>query len=286
MLWAPDRPVAPDHRGRVVGPRALVADGRVVYDDGAGGRSPVIDVTHLARRAPHDLENVCTAVTAAVAAGADPAALGDPLRRHRPGAHRLAHVAWVDGVTYLDDSKATNPAAAAAALRTHPVSGAPDGARIVWIAGGLGKGLSFDPLAPLLPGRVRTTVTIGEAGPALAALARAAGVEAVEAGRLRTAVEVAAAHARPGDTVLLAPACASMDQFTDYAERGRRFAEAVATLGAAPLPVSPDTWPDTSPDASPGGGVSGDDDHGDPSAAGPPEGATRSVPCGARPLDR
>jgi UDP-N-acetylmuramoylalanine--D-glutamate ligase len=182
------------------------------------------------RAGGRQLANVCATVAAAVAAGADPRALAAPLRAHRPGAHRLQRVGERAGVTYVDDSKATNPHAAAAALASYP-DGAP---RLVWIAGGLNKGLAFDGLAPLLPGRVRATVTIGSSGPALAAVARGAGVPVVEAGTLAEAVPAAAALARRGDTVLLAPACASMDQFADYAERGRAFAEAVARLDGAP----------------------------------------------------
>jgi UDP-N-acetylmuramoylalanine--D-glutamate ligase len=102
----------------------------------------------------------------------------------------------------------------------------------------LNKGLAFDGLAALLPGRVRAAVTIGSSGPALAAVARSAGVPVVEAGTMDEAVPAAAAIARPGDTVLLAPACASMDQFSDYAARGRAFAAAVAALDPALEPVT------------------------------------------------
>ena len=202
-------------------------------------RAPVVDVAELGGAngppGPHQVANVCAVVAAAVAAGADPAALAAPLRAYRTGAHRLQRVGRRDGVAYVDDSKATNPHAAAAALATYPVRpGAPS---LVWIAGGLNKGLTFAALAPLLPGRVRATVTIGSSGPALAAIARSAGVPVVEAGTLAEAVPAAAALARPGDTVLLAPACASMDQFTDYTERGRAFAAAVTALDDAREPT-------------------------------------------------
>jgi UDP-N-acetylmuramoylalanine--D-glutamate ligase len=199
---------------------APVADGRIWSGD-----VPVVAVSDLALTGPHWLANVRAVVAAAVAAGANPAGLAEPLRAFRPGRHRQERVAVRDGVTFVDDSKATNPHAAAAALACYP--------SIVWIAGGLNKGLSFDGLAPLLPGRVRAVVTIGSSGPALAEVARSAGVRAVEAGVMAEAVPAAAALAQPGDTVLLAPACASMDQFTDYADRGRAFADAVHQLSGA-----------------------------------------------------
>lgn len=206
-------------------PGASIAEGQVWWRDPGDPPTaavPVVAVDDLARANPHDLVNVCAAVSVAVAAGADPAGLGPALRAFRPGPHRLQKVATIAGVDYVDDSKATNPHAAAAALVAFP--------SLVWIAGGLNKGLTFDALAPLLPGRVRAVVTIGSSGPALAAVARSAGVPVVEAGVLDQAVPAAAGLARPGETVLLAPACASMDQFTDYAERGRAFRRAVARL--------------------------------------------------------
>jgi UDP-N-acetylmuramoylalanine--D-glutamate ligase len=165
------------------------------------------------------------AAAAAIAAGAAPATLAAPLAAFRPGPHRLEHVAWLGGVEWVNDSKATNPHAAAAALSSF--------GSVVWIAGGLDKDLDFSVLAPLLPGRVRAVVTIGACGPAIARLARDAGLDAVEAGSLDRAVAAAAAIAGPGDTVLLAPAAASMDQFVDYADRGRTFAALVRQLASS-----------------------------------------------------
>ena len=155
---------------------AEVTGGRVRCTAPDGSLVDVVAVDALARAAPHDLANVAAAVAVAVAAGADPAGLAAPLRAFRPGRHRLEAVATVDGVRYVDDSKATNPHAAAAALTGFP-AGPPS---VVWIAGGLSKGLSFGGLAPLLPGRVRAAVTIGTSGPQLAAVARGVGVPVVE----------------------------------------------------------------------------------------------------------
>ena len=197
--------------------RALVADI-------AGTPTPLLAVDELGAAGPHNAANACAAAAAALAAGAAPEQIAAALRAYRPGGHRMALVATRDGVDWVDDSKATNPHAAAAALRSYP--------SVVWIAGGLNKGLSFEDLAADLTGRVRAAVTIGASGPQIAALTRRMGIPTVEAGHLAAAVTAAAGLARPGDTVLLAPACASMDQFTDYAHRGQAFTDAVAALAA------------------------------------------------------
>ena len=184
----------------------------------------IVATSDLGVAGPHNLANVCAAVALSVSAGADARDLAAPLRAYRAGRHRLEAVATVAGVSYVDDSKATNPHACAAALAAFPRG------RVVWIAGGLGKGLTFETLTEPIRRHVHTAVTIGTSGPAIAAVARAAGVSVIEAGDLATAVPQAAKAARPGDTVLLAPACASMDQFADYAARGQAFRAAVARL--------------------------------------------------------
>ena len=135
--------------------------------------------------------------------------------------HRVSEVCSRNGVRYVDDSKATNPAAAAASL-------AAQAAPVVWIAGGRNKGLEFSPLVPAA-GRARAVVVYGESAPELAR-AFAGGTDVVSSCKLETAVREAAARAHPGDVVLLAPACASHDQFRSYEERGERFAELVRAL--------------------------------------------------------
>jgi UDP-N-acetylmuramoylalanine--D-glutamate ligase len=177
--------------------------------------APVVAIDALGVHGPHNVANAAAATAAAIAAGFPPATLVGPLAAARVGAHRLEVVAEEGGVRWINDSKATNPHAAAAALRSFD--------SVIWIAGGLNKGLSFEPLATEVIGRVRLTLTIGTAGPQIAALTRAGGIETIEAERLDRAVAVARDRAKPGDVVLLAPACASMDQFADYAERGDRF---------------------------------------------------------------
>jgi UDP-N-acetylmuramoylalanine--D-glutamate ligase len=161
-----------------------------------------------------------------------PQDVGVGLRAFDPGPHRIAHVATVDGVEYVDDSKATNAHAAAASLSSYP--------SVVWVAGGLAKGGTFDELVTTARERLRGAVLIGADRAVVAeALARHAPeipvveVERTDTGAMETVVREAARLAQRGDTVLLAPACASMDMFRDYAERGDAFAAAVRQLPGA-----------------------------------------------------
>lgn len=178
----------------------------------------------LAVTGPHNVANATAAATLARLAGIGEDDVADVLATFRTGGHRLVTVAEVDGVTYVDDSKATNPHAAQRAIETYD--------NVVWIAGGLNKGLSFDDLVAAVRSRLRAAVLVGScAAEVRDALARnAPDVPVEDAGDLHTAVEAARRLARRGDTVLLAPAAASMDQFADYAERGDRFAAEVHAL--------------------------------------------------------
>jgi UDP-N-acetylmuramoylalanine--D-glutamate ligase len=154
--------------------------------------------------------------------GSTETALG-VLRRFQGLPHRSQLVATVAGVRYVDDSKATNVAAAAAAIES--IAGP-----IVLIAGGLSKGADFAALAGLGRASLRAAVLIGEAAPVLERTFAGACPTRPARGMLE-AVTLAAAAAEPGDTVLLAPACASQDMFIDYRDRGEQFARAVAGLG-------------------------------------------------------
>lgn len=181
--------------------------------------------------APHNIANALAAAALARAFGVAPAAVRDGLRNFRPDPHRIEHVADVAGVTYIDDSKATNTHAAEASLASYEP--------IVWIAGGLAKGATFDELVTGCAGRLRGVVLMG-ADRALIreALARHApevpvtDLDRTDTGAMSEAVREAARLARPGDTVLMAPACASMDMFTNYNKRGEAFADAVRVLAA------------------------------------------------------
>jgi len=179
--------------------------------------------------APHVVADVLAASALARAIGVEPRAIRDALDAFRLDAHRIEPVGEVDGVRFVDDSKATNPHAAAASLAAFE--------RVVWIAGGLTKGVDVEPLVEAVAGsgRLRGAVLIGRDASAFEeALARhAPGVPVAVVphgetdGVMPLAVEAARAVASDGDVVLLAPAAASMDQFTDYADRGARFAAAV-----------------------------------------------------------
>ncbi|MER7727368.1 UDP-N-acetylmuramoyl-L-alanine--D-glutamate ligase [Streptomyces sp. NPDC096323] len=181
--------------------------------------------------APHNIANALAAAALARAFGVEPAAVRDGLRAFRPDPHRIEHVADVAGVAYIDDSKATNTHAAEASLAAYDP--------IVWIAGGLAKGATFDELVTGCAGRLRGVVLMG-ADRALIreALARHApevpvtDLDRTDTGAMSEAVREAARLARPGDTVLMAPACASMDMFVNYNKRGEAFADAVRTLAA------------------------------------------------------
>ncbi|MFJ9208900.1 UDP-N-acetylmuramoyl-L-alanine--D-glutamate ligase [Streptomyces sp. NPDC102264] len=180
---------------------------------------------------PHNIANALAAAALARAYGVEPAAVRDGLRAFRPDPHRIERVADVAGVTYIDDSKATNTHAAEASLAAYDP--------IVWIAGGLAKGATFDELVGTSAKRLRGVVLIGKDRALIReALARHApevpvvDLDRTDTGAMSAAVREAARLAQPGDTVLMAPACASMDMFVNYNKRGEAFADAVHALAA------------------------------------------------------
>ncbi|APY88761.1 UDP-N-acetylmuramoyl-L-alanine--D-glutamate ligase [Streptomyces alfalfae] len=189
------------------------------------------EISDVRPPAPHNIANALAAAALARAFGVRATAVRDGLRAFRPDAHRIEHVADVAGVAYVDDSKATNTHAAQASLAAYEP--------IVWIAGGLAKGATFDELVEGAAKRLRGVVLIG-ADRALIreALARHApevpvvDLDRTDTGAMSEAVRRAAELAEPGDTVLMAPACASMDMFTNYNKRGEAFADAVRELGS------------------------------------------------------
>ncbi|GAA1445169.1 UDP-N-acetylmuramoyl-L-alanine--D-glutamate ligase [Leifsonia poae] len=177
--------------------------------------------------APHVVANILAASALARSYGIAPGVIRDVLTAFRLDAHRIELVRIESGVSWVDDSKATNPHAADASLRAYE--------SVVWVAGGLLKGVDIDDLVKRHAARLRAAVIIGVDREALrSAFARHAPglpvyeVDADETDEVMpTAVKLAGGVAQSGDTVLLAPAAASMDQFADYAERGRRFQAAV-----------------------------------------------------------
>ena len=173
----------------------------------------------------HRTANVAAAATAALLAGVAEQAVVHAATTHRPGPHRFETVA-IDprGVRFVNDSKATNVHAAVASLE--------DAGPTVWIAGGLAKGVDLEPLGAALA-EVHDAVLIGTAAGQLQQICRRAGVTAHRAHDLTAAVDRAAQLAVAGDTVLLAPACASFDQFTGYAQRGEVFTAAARRIAAS-----------------------------------------------------
>jgi UDP-N-acetylmuramoylalanine--D-glutamate ligase len=199
------------------------------------------ELAEVGLAAPHSVANVLAASALARAWGVAPSVIRAAMATFHVDHHRTETVVLHDEVLWVDDSKATNPHAAAASLRAYP--------SVVWIVGGLLKGVDISELVTANAERLRAAVLIGIDRDAVrAAFARHAPdlpvfeVETTETTEvMRIAVGLSAAVAEPGDTVLLAPAAASMDQFTDYADRGRRFAAAVLEIvgGAQDVKLDP-----------------------------------------------
>jgi len=207
--------------GAAAGYRVLVgATGAVLV--AADGRE-LVAVDALAASAPHDLANALAAAALAIEVGATPAGVAAALQAYEKGAHRVQPVGEVDGVRFVDDSKATNVHAALAAIRGFD--------RAVLIAGGRNKGLDLSPLRTGVDHLV-AVVAIGDAAPEVAA-AFAGAVPVTVATSMAEAVRAAHGYARPGDVVLLSPACASFDWYGSYAERGDDFAREVERLTGA-----------------------------------------------------
>ncbi len=208
---------------------AEVRDGQIVWAQG-GGQTPILPVTEVPLPGAHNLENVLAAVAiACLVAGPEAApALRQEVRAFKAVEHRLEFVATVGGVAYYNDSKATNVDATIKALSSFT--------RGIWaILGGKDKGSDYTVLEPLLASRARGVLLIGAATEKIAAQLTPLGarVPLIRCGTLEQALATASERALPGDTVLLAPACASFDQFQNYGHRGRVFKELVHQLAAA-----------------------------------------------------
>lgn len=210
------------HRTETVASGATAAGGRIALV-GLPDAGPVLPADGVALPGAHNLQNALAAALAASLMGIDRAGIAAGLAAFRGVPHRLETVAEIDGVRYVNDSKATNVDSAAVALEAFD-------APLIVIMGGRHKGSPYGPLASRLA-RARAVLAIGEAAALIERdLGSAAAVE--RAGSLERAVERARALARPGDVVLLAPACSSYDQFANYEERGERFRELVGASTA------------------------------------------------------
>jgi UDP-N-acetylmuramoylalanine--D-glutamate ligase len=196
--------------------------GRILVCVNGNRRALAIDPSTLSGLAGvHNQENLLAAVATVVALGADAERATGALLTFAPLPHRCETVAQAGGVTFIDDSKATNAGAAARSLESF----ASKPPRILWVAGGRAKGAGLDALAEAASGRVRQAFLIGEAAHEIeAAVADLFPVSCCDS--IEDAVAAAAAVAREGDVVLLAPGCASFDQFTSFEERGERFGRA------------------------------------------------------------
>ncbi|HEX5314143.1 MAG TPA: UDP-N-acetylmuramoyl-L-alanine--D-glutamate ligase [Gammaproteobacteria bacterium] len=186
------------------------------------GRQWLLAAAEVPLAGSHNLANVLAAWALAAAAGVPDEAIAPAVREFRGLPHRLSPVGLRRGVHYLDDSKATNVSAASAAIAGL------DGPLVV-IAGGQGKGQDFGDFADLLVLRARAVILLGVDAPRIAS-AIAGRIPVIRADSMSAAVAAAARCAQPGDRVLLSPACASLDQFRDYRERGEAFAAAVEAL--------------------------------------------------------
>jgi UDP-N-acetylmuramoylalanine--D-glutamate ligase len=201
---------------------AFVVGGTVVYRDGV--EVEIMPVSEIALKGSHNVENVLAAVAIGMAAGVEPAAIRRAVKDFHAVEHRLEYVATLRGVQYYNDSKATNVDATIKALQSFP-------ANIHLIMGGKDKGSDYGELRELIAERVKRVYTIGAAAAKIESQIGSA-VPVTSAQTLESAVRKAADLAVGGDIVLLAPACASFDQFPSYEHRGRVFKELVQSLAA------------------------------------------------------
>jgi UDP-N-acetylmuramoylalanine--D-glutamate ligase len=217
-------PVVWFSRHKEVAQGAWVRDGNIVFRGTSGGpQREILQVSEIPLKGAHNLENVLAAVCAGVIMGCAPEKIREAVRDFKAVEHRLEFVATINGVDYYNDSKATNVDATIKALESFP-------ANIHLILGGKDKGSDYSVLNVLLRERVKRVYTIGAAAAKIESQIVFAKSETVHAETLENAIRKAHASAQPGDVVLLAPACASFDQFKNYEQRGQVFKEIVGEL--------------------------------------------------------
>ena len=206
---------------------ACVRDGKIFFLDGKSQREVML-VSEIPLKGAHNVENVLAGVCAGALMGCEPPKIRQAIQNFRAVEHRLEYVATIKGVQYFNDSKATNVDATIKALESFPKN-------IHLILGGKDKGSDYTVLNDLLRERVKRVYTIGAAAEKIESHIKGA-AEVVHAETLENAIRRASAVAEPGDIVLLAPACASFDQFQSYNHRGRVFKEVVQALLGEPRP--------------------------------------------------
>jgi len=210
-------------RKREVESGAIARGGRILFRQ-KGAEHEVMPVSEISLKGAHNLENALAAVSAGALMGCAIPKIRDSVGNFKAVEHRLEYVATIRGVDYYNDSKATNVDAAIKALESFP-------GNIHLILGGKDKGSDYTALAGLLRERVKCVYTIGAAAEKIQSQIRGT-VSIVPAGTLESALERASSAAGPGDIVLLAPACASFDQFENYEHRGQAFKGLVRELAA------------------------------------------------------
>ncbi len=204
---------------------AFVRGGRIFFRDHNGQREIML-VSEIPLKGAHNVENVLAAVCVGALLGCEPDRIRTAVRNFKAVEHRLEHVATIGGVDYYNDSKATNVDATIKAIESFP-------ANIHLILGGKDKGSDYTVLNDLLRKRVKRVYTIGAAAAKIESQivsSQNGGPEIDHAETLETAIRHAAQVAKPGDVVLLAPACASFDQFRNYEHRGKVFKQVVNSL--------------------------------------------------------
>jgi len=205
---------------------AHVRDGRILFRVDAKAESEIMLLSEISLKGAHNLENVLAAVCVGMLAGCQPAQIREAAHNFKAVEHRLEFVTKVAGVDYYNDSKATNVDATIKALESFP-------ANIHLILGGKDKGSDYTVLNDLLRERVKRVYTIGAAAAKIESQIKGA-AEIDHAETLENAIQHASEAAAPGDVVLLAPACASFDQFRSYEHRGQVFKDTVLSLAGAP----------------------------------------------------
>ena len=205
----------------------LIVDRAFSYGDA----DVLFELNDLTPSVPHNVANAMAASALARIAGVSPEAIATALRSFKLDEHRLQLILDFNGIKWIDDSKATNPHAAEAALRSQLSA--------IWIAGGLAKDARMDELVQSVSNRIKFAILIGtDAGLIAGAIEKYAphvGIHLItdkqsSSELMDEVVRIAGSHAESGDTVLLAPACASMDQFENYADRGNKFADSVRRI--------------------------------------------------------
>jgi UDP-N-acetylmuramoylalanine--D-glutamate ligase len=213
-------------RKREVPEGAYVANDHIFFRDGQGIRE-IMPLSEISLKGAHNVENVLAAACTAALLGCEAGKIREAIRNFKAVEHRLEYIATVRGVEYYNDSKATNVDATMKAIESFP-------ANIHLILGGKDKGSDYSVLNDLLKARVKRVYTIGAAAEKIESQIKGA-AQISYAGTLDVALRLTAENAKPGDVVVLAPACASFDQFQNYEHRGRVFKELVQSLAQAAI---------------------------------------------------